>query len=215
MGETFTNVDSFGGAAGSIAKSFLNPADAITDLTSAVGILGRGVMNGDLSLTTFMEAGQYAFSAIPGLGALADFQKFKGIFADGMKIGGEINDLNKGLDTALSTAKAAKAGDVADLSKIGNNIGDLNKLEQWENLKDLKVKVMKDGQSSTISMDEAFTLYKKDPSTSGLKESLENTVNNYNAGAKNPDLFNDIDTKELMEQRELASSWETTKTRTD
>lgn len=218
FGETFGDIDSIGGAATStavsIASAFIPPLavwNAVTDLGSAVGILARGLASGNFNMTTLIDAGGYAFSAIPGLGAIADVKRFTDLMGKGKKIGGTISNLNKGLDGAVTAAKAGKAGDLIDLTKIGNNLGDLNKLDQWGNLKGLQVKVLDGGKRTTMSMEDALKLYKKDPNMSGLKETLETTVHNYNVGAKNPSLFKNIDMEKLPEQRKLANSWDTAK----
>jgi hypothetical protein len=218
VGETFGSVDSIGGAVGTIAKSFFNPLDAITDLTSAGGILLRGLAQGNLGVGTFMEAGQYLLSAIPVIGGLADCAKLKGIFTEASKAGSVIADLNKGLDNAVDAAKlgakAAETGkDLLNLSEIGNDFSKLSSLNSWKDLKNVEIKMLKDGKATNTSLEEAVKLFDKNKDTE-LGNTITKTLENFNVGHKNKDFFSNIEPQTLLTQKQNSTQWESLKDKT-
>jgi hypothetical protein len=218
VGETFGSVDSIGGAVGTIAKSFLNPLDAVTDLTSAGGILLRGLAQGNLGVGTFMEAGQYLLSAIPVIGGIADVAKLKGIFTEASKAGSVIADLNKGLDHAVDAAKlgakAAETGkDALNLSQIGTDFSKLSSLDSWKDLKNLEMKILKDGKATDTSLEEAVKLFNKNNDTE-LGSTITKTLENFNVGHSNQALFTNIEPKTLLTQKQNSTQWESLKDET-
>jgi hypothetical protein len=218
VGETFGSVDSIGGAFGTIAKSFFNPLDAVTDLTSAGGILLRGLAQGNLNLGTIAEAGGYLFSALPVIGGIADVAKLKGIFTEARKAHNVIDDLNKGLGNAVDAAKlgakAAETGKNAlNLSEIGTDFSKLSKLDSWKDLKNLEIKMLKDGKATNTSLEEAVKLFNKN-NDAELGSSITKTLENFNAGHKNKDFFSSIEPQTLLTQKQNSTQWESLKNKT-
>jgi hypothetical protein len=218
VGETFGSVDSIGGAVGTIAKSFFNPLDAVTDLTSAGGILLRGLAQGNLNIGTIGEAGGYLFSALPVIGGIADVVKLKGIFTEASKAGSVIADLNKGLDNAVDAAKlgakAAETGkDALNLSQIGTDFSKLSSLDSWKDLKNLEMKILKDGKATNTSLEEAVKLFNKNKDTE-LGDTITKTLENFNVGHSNQALFTSIEPKTLLTQKQNSTQWESLKDKT-
>ncbi|MFZ4084177.1 MAG: hypothetical protein ACOYK1_01365 [Vampirovibrionia bacterium] len=218
VGETFSSVDSIGGAVGTIAKSFFNPLDAITDLTSAGGVLLRGLAQGKLGIDTFVEAGGYLFSALPVIGGIADVAKLKGIFTEASKAGSVIADLNKGLDNAVDAAtlgaKAAEKGKQAlNLNEIVTDFSKLSSLDSWKDLKNVEIKMLKDGKATNTSLEEAVKLFDKNKDTE-LGNTITKTLENFNVGHKNKDFFSNIEPQTLLTQKQNSTQWESLKDKT-
>lgn len=216
VGETFSSVDSIGGAVGTIAKSFLNPLDAITDLTSAGGVLLRGLAQGKLGIDTFVEAGGYLFSALPVIGGIADVAKLKGIFTEARQAGNVIADLNKGLDNAVDAAKlGAKAAEtgkgILNLNEIGTDFSKLSSLDSWKDLKNLEIKMLKDGKATNTSLEEAVKLFKNNTDNTELDSTITKALENFNAGHKNSEFFNEIKPQTLLTQKQNSTQWESLK----
>ncbi|NQY80578.1 MAG: hypothetical protein HRT47_09720 [Candidatus Caenarcaniphilales bacterium] len=186
--------------AASIASSLTNPLDWAKDLGSGISILTRAAAEGDLDVMKIMEAGGYIAGAIPVLGTFVDIAKFNKLFNTMIKTGGEVSSLNKTLDSALDAAKANTTGKLLKLSDdaggkilkvddLFDSATDLSKIEGWDSFRKVTVDVADGKKIKTLKMEDAIKKYKKKPSAE-LKKSIETTVDNYNAGAKNAALRN-------------------------
>ena len=207
-GEMIKEVDSVAGLAGSVAKSVLNPLDAITDLGSGMMVITRAAANGELGVGTFFEAAQYIGSSIPVLGAAVDIAKFKKVYDKMSATGKQIQNLNKGLGSALDAAKANKTGnilkfdDIKDISKFKNSA-------DWKNLKDVKVSVKTGDKVQDMNFADALKQYRNgNPAEQlELEKTLKTAVENYNVGAGKGSVFNNIETAEVIQNHDDFVNW--------
>jgi hypothetical protein len=113
--ETFSGADTLGGTIGCFLSAALNPLDAVTDVTSAIGCAARGDIFGALG---------NSLAALPVIGAFAEVGKLNK-FLKGAKTAeqnlGLIDDALEGSFKALKTSDDAfKNLDFKDLFKEGN-----------------------------------------------------------------------------------------------